>query len=463
MKCMNCNHKLPKDSEFCQYCGSKIEIATDDIEGNTSDISVTCEEEASDNFERIDVDNMSPEEALGVFFGAYAKQSGEAIDANAKSQPNHEDDADFGLIPEKPIYTLGTKLIDGETEFLSSLRTSAGEKIKWERRGSLSAEGVNGIIDIYDIYLHSGQLYKTIYINMYGAKRSSKAPAGFMLNDTTSPKPTKTKKEKKIKTKYCSCCGTAIDRQTKVCTGCGKKYFKIRLNKFSVAIIILSAVIVALASLNIFQYLGIQNLKKEFEGSENHMFTQEKHSEFDNTQYEDFGITTKHIHSYIVISQTEKTCDANGKKEFECETCGHKYTETIYKSHSYSAATCTTPKKCTVCNKTYGEPLGHTDGAKCSRCGEKLFENLQFSGNGRKVIKNINLPRGTYVITAKSSGTHNFIAWYHKSISDNYGNLMANSIGKSEEIYTVEGPCKDAYIEITESDGPWTIDIELYE
>ena len=273
MKCMNCNHKLPEDSEFCQYCGNKIEANTSEevvitptgiVEEIDADVSAAYgPKEASDPFEDVDVENVTPEEALNMILEIQAKQTVKDIEANAKNQPDCENDSDFGLVPEKPIYTLGTKLVDGETEFLNSLRTSAGEKIKWERRGSLSAEGVNGMIDIYDIYLHSGQLYKTIYINMYGAKRSSKAPAGFMLNDTTSPKPTKTKKEKKIKAKYCSRCGAAIDRQTKVCTGCGKKYFKIRLNKFSVAIIILSAVIVTLALLNIFQYLGTQDLKKE--------------------------------------------------------------------------------------------------------------------------------------------------------------------------------------------------------
>ena len=37
---------------------------------------------------------------------------------------------------------------------------------------------------------------------------------------------TKAKKEKKSKIKYCSQCGSLIDSETKVCSGCGKKYFK---------------------------------------------------------------------------------------------------------------------------------------------------------------------------------------------------------------------------------------------
>lgn len=51
-----------------------------------------------------------------------------------------------------------------------------------DRRGSTGVEGVHGIIDIYDTYLPSGQFYKTIYINMYGAKTSTAAPDRFVLH-----------------------------------------------------------------------------------------------------------------------------------------------------------------------------------------------------------------------------------------------------------------------------------------
>lgn len=71
------------------------------------------------------------------------------------------------------------------------------------------------------------------------------------------------KKEKKIKVKYCSRCGALIDFKTKTCTGCGKKYFKIRINKFSVVITIMSIVIVALSTLNIYQFTTSNNTNKE--------------------------------------------------------------------------------------------------------------------------------------------------------------------------------------------------------
>ena len=166
-------------------------------------------------------------------------------------------------------------MIDGEKELLESLYTINGEKIKWHRQGSVNVNGVNGVIDIYDTYLPSGKLYKTIYINMYGAKKSTKAPEGFVIKETTNQIQLLPQKRRKIKTKFCSHCGSIIDGKTKICTGCGKKYFKIRLNKFSVAIIVLSVVIASLTALNVVQYLNTQNLQKEIVDLEKQVSTKE--------------------------------------------------------------------------------------------------------------------------------------------------------------------------------------------
>ena len=166
MICNKCNHKLPDDSEFCQYCGSKIE-------------TIAVAEPVEDGLP--DVDNMSGEDALKFIMATQVKATKEAYDANSQSQPNNENDDNFGLVPEKPIYTLARKSVDGEIEYLSKLRTPDGQKVKWNRRGSTSVYGVHGMIDIYDIYRLSGQKYCTIYINMYGAKKSTKAPNGFLF------------------------------------------------------------------------------------------------------------------------------------------------------------------------------------------------------------------------------------------------------------------------------------------
>lgn len=173
---------MPDDSEFCQYCGNKITGFT------VSEIS----EDGSD-----DIENMSSEDALNVLMTAQVKATKEAYDANSQNQPNNENDSNFGLVPEKPIYTLARKSVDGEIEYLSKLRTPKGEKVKWNRRGSTSVEGINGRIDIYDIYLMSGQKYTTIYINMYGAKASTKMPSGFGVQKAQPVK--KVKKEKNSK------------------------------------------------------------------------------------------------------------------------------------------------------------------------------------------------------------------------------------------------------------------------
>lgn len=37
---------------------------------------------------------------------------------------------------------------------------------------------------------------------------------------------------RKVKVRYCKFCGSLIDNETKICSGCGKKYFKIKFKKF---------------------------------------------------------------------------------------------------------------------------------------------------------------------------------------------------------------------------------------
>jgi len=96
----------------------------------------------------------------------------------------------------------------------------------------------------------------------------------------------------------------------------------------------------------------------------------------------DFTTGGTHAHKYNSGTVTKNpSCTGTGTKTFTCTTCGGTKTESISaKGHSYANATCTTPKKCTVCGATSGSALGHkynsgvvTKAATCKEAGIKTF------------------------------------------------------------------------------------------
>jgi len=123
MICKNCNNVLPEGTVYCHYCGT-------------------------------------------------------AISQEGMHTPQNMAAPSYGLVPENPIYVNG---IDGEKQYLRALRTIMGQSLTWSRQGSTHAAGVQGPVDVYKMYLPSGEEYRTLFINMYGSTNSTQPPAGFFF------------------------------------------------------------------------------------------------------------------------------------------------------------------------------------------------------------------------------------------------------------------------------------------
>lgn len=79
-------------------------------------------------------------------------------------------------------------------------------------------------------------------------------------------------------------------------------------------------------------------------------------------------------HSYTTIV-TPPSCTENGYTTYTCSVCNNSYNDNTVtaKGHDWKAATCTSPKTCSVCSTTEGSPAGHNyvDGI-CTVCADSL-------------------------------------------------------------------------------------------
>lgn len=94
-----------------------------------------------------------------------------------------------------------------------------------------------------------------------GSVTQTAAPMTLQVESTANASDlTQAKSEATVdvrKKKFCKYCGGPIDLKTKKCTSCGKQFF--RFPKRAVGIALLLIVFVALAGLNIYQYVGYNN------------------------------------------------------------------------------------------------------------------------------------------------------------------------------------------------------------
>ncbi len=85
---------------------------------------------------------------------------------------------EFGLVSSNPI---PCKTIYGGITYLASLRTHEGNKVIYERAGSVASDVTPHPVDKYEISLQDGQKLGVLFISPYHKRNSEKAPRGFML------------------------------------------------------------------------------------------------------------------------------------------------------------------------------------------------------------------------------------------------------------------------------------------
>ena len=84
----------------------------------------------------------------------------------------------FGFDKTNPIPVYGLPMNE---QYLTSLRTMNGERIRWRRIRSLEISHINKPIDEYEIFNLKGDTMTLLYISPYHLKTSKKAPEGFKL------------------------------------------------------------------------------------------------------------------------------------------------------------------------------------------------------------------------------------------------------------------------------------------
>lgn len=85
---------------------------------------------------------------------------------------------EFGLEKTNPIPVYG---VPENEVYLSNLRQTNGERIRWRRVGSFKIENICSPIDEYEIFSLNGDTISFLYISPYHMRTSRKAPHGFKI------------------------------------------------------------------------------------------------------------------------------------------------------------------------------------------------------------------------------------------------------------------------------------------
>ena len=80
------------------------------------------------------------------------------------------------------------------------------------------------------------------------------------------------------------------------------------------------------------------------------------------------------LHNYKLSASNAPSCTSAGSEIYTCSGCNHSYTKDVPalgNGHQWVSATCSSPKKCSVCGATEGSAISHDldNSGTCTMCG----------------------------------------------------------------------------------------------
>lgn len=218
MKCPKCGYSLLEDSEFCQYCGTKLKP-----------------EPSSD---------VPSEEA--VILAATAPTADPAVSGSVSdpvsdvtpvtTQPEAVQEEPLFLRAYHSYLSSDPKERRLFEELLGSAELKAAYLEECDRNKKEYENGVRiNYKESYNDFM--GVLHDKYFgLPMFQAQIPQKPDGESIEKSAASSAP---KKQKNSKQRYCKLCGQMIDSSTKKCTGCGKQYFKVKFKPLAAVLVIL--------------------------------------------------------------------------------------------------------------------------------------------------------------------------------------------------------------------------------
>ena len=224
MKCQKCGYSIPEDSEFCQYCGAHLE-------SQLASETVTTPAET-----------LPPVESVSETASETAPTEPQPEVVQEESLMSRAYRSYISTDPEEKRFfeeLLGTEEL--KNAYLEECERNQREYDKGAR------------INFKQSYTQFMGALHDEYFSAPQTSHEEPVPAEEPVAPVTAPIAEKTMvPNSNEKHNFCKKCGSAIDPNTKKCSGCGKQYFN---GKKTVPIVLLSVLLIGSIGLNVMQYL----------------------------------------------------------------------------------------------------------------------------------------------------------------------------------------------------------------